>query len=171
VPVEASMTVAGINEAIRSLNKLEPGLRKQFNNEARTIAAPAVDAVRGAYKFVPPSGKESSGFNRKWAGPAVKGRKVFPFTVEKARKGVDVAFNTDRKTTGTILIVQRDAGTAIFETAGRKNSNPLGDALGPIQPGRTRVMGPVVYSKINEIEKALRQVALVIINKVNRELR
>jgi hypothetical protein len=165
------MTVAGINEAIRSLNKLEPGLRKQFNDEARAIAAPAVDAVRGAYKFVPPSGKESSGFNRKWAGPAVKGRKVFPFTVEKARKGVDVAFNTDRKTTGTILIVQRDAGTAIFETAGRKNSNPLGDALGPIQPGRTRVMGPVVYSRREEIEKALRQVALVIINKVNRELR
>ena len=171
MPVEASMTVAGINEAIRSLNKLEPGLRKQFNDEARAIAAPAVDAVRGAYKFVPPSGKESSGFNRKWAGPAVKGRKVFPFTVEKARKGVDVAFNTDRKTTGTILIVQRDAGTAIFETAGRKNSNPLGDALGPIQPGRTRVMGPVVYSRREEIEKALRQVALVIINKVNRELR
>jgi len=166
VPVETTMTVAGINEAIRSLNKLEPGLRKQFNDEARAIAAPAVDAVRDAYRFVP-----LSGMQRRWAGPAVKGRMVFPFTLQKASKGVDVAFNTDRKTTGTILIVQRDAGTAIFETAGRKNPNPLGNSLGTVRPGRTRLIGPVVYSKRQEIEGAMKKVALVIINKVNRELR
>ena len=35
-----SVEVAGINEAIRSLNKIEPGLRKEFNNEARVIAQP-----------------------------------------------------------------------------------------------------------------------------------
>ena len=161
-----SMEVAGINEAIRSLNKLQPGLRKQFNEEARVIAAPAVNAVRDAYKFVPLSGME-----RTWAGPAVKGRKVFPFTVAKARRGVDVSFNSDRKSTGTILIVQKDAGTAIFETAGRANPNPLSRNLGRVRPGRTRLIGPVVYSRRNEIEQAMRQVALVIINKVDRELR
>jgi len=166
-----SMEVAGINEAIRSLNKLEPGLRKQFNDEARVIAAPAVNAVRDAYKFVPPSGKPNSGFNRNWSGPAVKGRKVFPFTLEKARKGVDVVFNTDRKSTGTILIIQRDAGTAIFETAGRKNPNAMSRNLSPVKRGRTRVIGPVVYSKRNEIEQVMRKVALVIINRVDRELR
>lgn len=166
MPVETTMTVAGINEAIRSLNKLEPGLRKQFNNEARTIAAPAVNAVRDAYQYVALSGME-----RRWAGPAVKGRMVFPFTVQKARRNVDVVFNTDRKTTGTILVVQRDAGTAIFETAGRKNANPLSRNLKAVLPGRTRIIGPVVYSKKNEIEQAMRDVALFIINKVNRELR
>jgi hypothetical protein len=84
---------------------------------------------------------------------------------------VDVVFNTDRRSLGTINIVQRDTGTAIFETAGRKNSNPLGNALGPIQPGRTRVIGPVVYSKIKDIEQEMLKFALRIVNRVNGELK
>lgn len=164
--VNMSTQVAGINEAIRSLNKIEPGLRKQFNNEARVIAQPATDAVKSAYKFVPLSGME-----RKWAGPAVKGRKVFPFTIAKAKRGVDVTFNTDRRSLGVINIVQRDAGTAIFETAGRKNPNPLGDSLGTLSPGRTRLIGPVVYSKRREIEDGIRKLALKIVNRVNKDFR
>jgi hypothetical protein len=166
VAVKTDVTVAGINEAIRSLNKIQPGLRKEFNNEARAVGAPAVNAVRSAYRFVP-----LSGMNRKWAGPAVKGRKVFPWNLDKARKGVDIVFNTDRRSLGVINIVQRDTGTAIFETAGRKSSNPLGDSLGPISPGRTRVIGPVVYSKKAEIEKVMYELALRIVRRVNRELK
>lgn len=161
-----SVEVAGINEAIRSLNKIEPGLRKQFNNEARLIAQPATDAVKSAYHFVPLSGME-----RKWAGPAVKGRKVFPLTIAKARRGVDVTFNTDRRSLGVINVVQRDAGWAIFETAGRANPNSLGRSLGPIQPGRTRLIGPVVYSKRREIEDGMRRLALKIVNRVNKDFR
>lgn len=161
-----SVEVAGINEAIRSLNKIEPGLRKEFNNEARVIAAPAVNAVKAAYHFVPLSGME-----RKWAGPAVRGREVFPLTVASARKGVDVTFNTDRRSLGVINIVQRNAGWAIFETAGRKTKNSLGDSLGPIQPGRTRLIGPVVYSKRREIEDGMRRLALKIVNRVNKDFR
>jgi hypothetical protein len=161
-----STQVLGINEAIRSLNKIEPGLRKQFNNEARAIAQPATDAVRSAYRFVPLSGME-----RRWAGPAVNGRKVFPFTLAKARKGVDVVFDTDRRTLGVINVVQRDTGTAIFETAGRKNPNPLGDSLGRVLPGRTRVIGPVVYSRVNLIEREMEKFAMRIVNRVNRELK
>ena len=164
--VDTDISVLGINEAIRALNKIEPGLRKEFNNEARAIGAPAVDAVRSSYRFVP-----LSGMNRKWAGPAVNGRKVFPWNLDKARKGVDVVFDTNRKSTGTINIVQRDAATAIFETAGRKNPNPLGNALGSVSPGRTRVIGPVVYSKINEIEKVMYDFALRIVDRVNREMK
>ncbi len=164
--VNSDISVLGINEAIRALNKIEPGLRKEFNNEARAIAAPATDAVRSAYKFVP-----LSGMNRTWAGPAVKGRKVFPWNLDKARKGVDVVFNTDRRSTGTIMIVQRDTGTAIFETAGRKNPNALGEALGALSPGRTRIIGPVVYSKVNEIAGVMEKFAIGIVQRVNREMK
>lgn len=160
------MKVDGINDAIRSLNKIEPGLRRKFQDEARVIAEPATSAVKNAYKFVPLSGME-----RKWAGPAVKGRKVFPFSIAKAKRGVNVVFNTDRRTTGVINIVQRDAGTAIFETAGRKEKNRLGDALGDISPGRTRVIGPVVYSRRKDIERVMGEFANRIVDRVNKELR
>ena len=164
--VNTDISVVGINEAIRSLNKIEPGLRKEFNNEARAIGAPAVNAVKDAYRFVP-----LSGMNRKWAGPAVNGRKVFPWNLDKARKGVDVVFDTNRRTTGTINIVQRDTATAIFETAGRKTSNPLGNALGALSPGRTRIIGPVVYSRIAETTKVMGEFALRVVDRVNRELK
>jgi hypothetical protein len=166
VPTKISVEVLGINEAIRSLNKIEPGLRKQFNNEARVIAQPATDAVKSAYRFVP-----LSGMNRKWAGPAVRGRKAFPFTIAKARRGVDVVFDTDRRTLGVINVVQRDLGTAVFETAGRKTYNGLGESLGRVLPGRTRVIGPVVYSKVNLIEREMEKLALKIVHRVNRELK
>lgn len=166
MPVKTSIEVKGINEAIRSLNKIQPGLRKEFNNEARAIAQPATQAVRNAYRFVP-----LSGMNRQWAGPAVKGRKVFPWNLDKARKGVDVVFNTDRRTTGTINIVQRDAGTAIFETAGRKNPNPLGDSLGLVSPGRTRIIGPVVYSRRDETAAVMKKFVDRVINRVNKDFR
>ena len=166
MPVSNDISVLGINEAIRSLNKIEPGLRKEFNNEARAIAAPATDAVRSAYRFVP-----LSGMNRQWAGPAVKGRKVFPWNLDKARKGVDVVFNTDRRSLGTINIVQRDTGTAIFETAGRKDKNPLGDSLGLLSPGRTRLIGPVVYSQRDNLERVIGDLANRIVARVQRELR
>ena len=160
------MKVDGINDAIRSLNKIEPGLRRQYQDEARTIAEPALTAVRNAYKFVPLSGME-----RKWAGPAVRGRKVFPFSLAKARRGVNLTFNTDRRTSGVINIVQRDAGTAIFETAGRKNGNPLGDSLGQLSPGRTRLIGPVVYSQRDNLERVIGDLANRIVARVQRELR
>jgi hypothetical protein len=165
VAVSNDISVLGINEAIRALNKIEPGLRKEFNNEARAIAAPALDAVRSAYKFVP-----LEGMNRTWAGPAVNGRKVFPWNLDKARKGVDVVFNTDRRSLGTIVIVQRDAGTAIFETAGRATNNSLGRMLGALSPGRTRIIGPVVYSRREQIASAMEKVALRIVQRVNREM-
>jgi hypothetical protein len=160
------MKVNGINDAIRSLNKIEPGLRRQYQDEARVIAEPAIAAVRNAYKFVPLSGME-----RKWAGPAVKGRKVFPFSLAKARKGVNLTFNTDRRTSGVINIVQRDTGTAIFETAGRKDKNPLGDSLGLLSPGRTRLIGPVVYSQRDNLERVIGDLANRIVARVQRELR
>jgi hypothetical protein len=163
--VNNDISVLGINEAIRSLNKIEPGLRKEFNNEARAIAQPATDAVRSAYKFVP-----LSGMNRQWKD-SKSGRKLFPWNLDKARKGVDVVFNTDRRSLGTITIVQRDAATAIFESAGRKTSNALGESLGALSPGRTRIIGPVVYSKVNEIASAMEKVALRIVQRVNRELK
>ena len=166
MPVNTDISVLGINEAIRSLNKIEPGLRKEFNNEARAIGAPAVNAVRDAYRFVP-----LSGMNRKWAGPAVNGRKVFPWNLDKAKKGVDVVFDTNRRSTGTINIVQRDTATAIFETAGRKSSNPLGNALGALSPGRTRIIGPVVYSRIEQTTKVMSEFALRVVDRVNREMK
>jgi hypothetical protein len=62
---------------------------------------------------------------------------------------VTVKFDTRRKAVGVILIEQKDPAAAIFETAGRANTNKLNTSLMfvglPVSAGRTRLIGPAVY--------------------------
>ncbi len=82
---------------------------------------------------------------------------MFPFTVAKAQRGVQVKVDTDRRTNNTISIVQKDQAAAIFETAGRRTDNSLERSLGQLAPGRTRIIGPAVYRARPEFEDELRE--------------
>lgn len=162
MPYKADMEIVGLRDAIRSLNKIEPGLRKQFVADARRIAQPAVDNVRRGYTKVP-----LSGMSRKWSQ---NGRQLFPFTVAKAQRGVQVKVDTDRRTNNTISIVQKDQAAAIFETAGRRTDNSLERSLGQLSPGRTRIIGPAVYRARPQFEAELRDSILRVIKRVEKEL-
>ena len=50
------MEVAGVRDAIRALNKVEPGLRKEFTAEAKRIADPVIAHVQESYTALPLSG-------------------------------------------------------------------------------------------------------------------
>jgi hypothetical protein len=112
-----------------------------------------------------------SGLERNWAGPAVRGRKVAPLTLDKARKGLKVKLDTRRKATSTILIQQTDPGWAIFETAGRKTSNRLGDSLGPLDSGKTRLFGRVVFAVSPQIQEKIAKHTLDVVNAINSNIR
>jgi len=154
--------VVGGKEAILALRRIDPELRKQFTRDAKEVAKPATDAVKTAYQTVPLSGME-----RNWQQ---KGRKIFPFTVGGARRGVAVKIDTRRSSENVILIEQRNVGAAVFETAGRKHDSDLAKNLGKVSPGRTRVIGPVVYSRKHLIEKEMQRLIVSVINKVERML-
>lgn len=162
MPYKADLEIVGLRDAIRSLNKIEPGLRKQFVADARRIAQPAVDNVRRGYTKVP-----LSGMTRKWSQD---GRQLFPFTVAKAQRGVQVKVDTDRRSDNTISIVQRDQAAAIFETAGRRNANSLERSLGKLSPGRTRIIGPAVYRAKPQFESELKQSIQKVLKRVQKEL-
>jgi len=159
--------LVGIREAVASLNKIEPGLRKQFAAELNQIAAPAVQAAQQRYTAL---GVPLSGMQYRWQEKG-KSRANFPFTVAKAVKGVQVKLDTRRNSAGVIVIQQGDPAAAIFETAGRKYSNNLATNLGNTpQQGRTRLFGPAVYSQIRAITTEIERAALRVINRVNRDL-
>jgi len=160
----ASMTtqVVGGKEAILALRRIDPELRKQFTRDAKEVAKPATDAVKQAYQTVPLSGME-----RKWSQ---KGRKIFPFTVAGARRGVAVKVDTRRNSQNVILIEQRNVAAAVFESAGRKRDSALADRLGVVLPGRTRVIGPVVYSRKPLIEKEMQRLIVRVIALVEKKL-
>lgn len=142
----ANIDMVDVKRVINEVRKLEPELSKEFRAKAQELAQPAIDAARQGYEQVP-----LSGMDRAWAP---RGRKVFPFSVERARSGVRLKFDTRRNAIGVLLIEQRDPATAIFESAGRRNANPLQASLDMvavsraweiIRAGRTRIIGPAVY--------------------------
>ena len=155
--------VVGIRDAVAALNKIEPGLRKEFAKELNTIAAPAIQAAQQRYSAL---GVPLSGMGRNWSN---NGRKLFPYSPTKAANGVKVKLDTRRNKTGVIVIQQGDPAAAIFETAGRRNSNTLATNLGntPAQ-GRTRLFGPAVYSKIREVSVEIERAAIRVANDINR---
>ena len=158
-----SLEVTGLKEAIRSLNKVEPGLRKQFVAQATQIAQPAIKEVQRGYQR-----EYLSGMAYKWTQ---NGSKKFPFSVAKASSGVKLKVSASRESTSLIYIQQMNAGAAIWESAGRKTRNRLGDSLGDIpRPSHTRNLGPAVFRKRKEIEREMLKAAMDAIKRVQREL-
>lgn len=165
--VETTVKIAGVKEALIALRKIDPELRKEFQREVTQVAAPAIQAGKDAYKFLP-----ISGFSRKWAGPAVGGRQVFPTDIRAAQKGVKLKVDTSRRATSTIYIQQTSPAWAIFETAGRANANKLANSLGDIpRPGTTRLIGRAVYAARDKIQREVERVVLAAVNTINGRIR
>jgi hypothetical protein len=150
--VNTTVSVVGVKETINALKKIDPQLQKDFRAQANEIAQPAINAAKDVYTQVP-----LSGMQYKWNS---RGRQLFPFTVAKAKNGVKLRIDTRRNAVGVILIEQKDPATAIFETAGRANANRLGDQLGFVSAGRTRLIGPAVYKARRGIEAQMEKMIL-----------
>jgi hypothetical protein len=159
------MEIVGAKDAIRSLNKIEPGLRKEFAAEATRIAQPAIQEAQSQYSRI---GMPLSGMERNWSAAE---RKIFPYNVAKALRGVKVKLQGDRRVTSVILIEQRDVATAVWETAGRATPNRLGDQLGQLSAGRSRVLGPALFRKRNEVQGEMESAMLNVVRRVERELK
>jgi hypothetical protein len=150
--VNTTVSVVGVKETINALKKIDPQLQKDFRAQATAIAQPAINAAKDVYTQVP-----LSGMAYKWNS---RGRQLFPFSVAKAKSGVKLRIDTRRNAVGVILIEQKDPATAIFETAGRANANRLGDQLGFVAAGRTRLIGPAVYKARRGIETQMEKMIL-----------
>lgn len=160
--VTAKTEIVGVRDTIRSLNKIEPGLRREFTQKATQIAQPAIAEVQRNYVRVPLSGME-----RRWSD---RGRRLFPFEVNRARRGVRLKVDAARNTIAVISIEQRDPGTAVFESAGRRTQNRLGESLGPLEPNRTRILGPSVFRRREQITSEMGRLIRGMMDRVQREV-
>jgi len=169
MPVSATITVVGVKDTINQLGKIDKQLQKQFKADATEIAEPALKAGRESYARLADNADPFalSGMSRNWTQG---GRKIFPLTVAKAIKGVQMKFDTRRKAIGVILIIQKDVATAVFETAGRKTSNKLGTQLGAIDSGKTRLLQPAVDGAKNKIEAEMQKMIIDTISAVQKKI-
>ena len=160
--VSTTIEIVGVKDTINALRKIDPQLQKDFKADATAIAQPAINAGKAVYKNLP-----LSGMKYKWTQ---RDRKLFPYTTAKAVNGVRMRFDTRRNAVGVILIEQKDPAAAIFETAGRANANKLGNALGFVGAGRTRLLGPAIYKARRGIETEMQKMIIKTIRTVQSEI-
>jgi hypothetical protein len=168
MPVSTTVEVVGLKQTINSLRKIDPQLQKDFKADATAIAQPAINAGKAVYTRVP-----ISNFANDWTQKK-DGRRIKGFSVDKAQSGVKMRFDTRRNAVGVILIEQKDQGAAIFEVAGRKNSNRLDTSLRiagyPVSAGRTRLIGPAVYKARRGIEGEMFKMIKSTITTVQKDI-
>lgn len=168
--VSAQVDMVGVKDTIRALGSIDRELVKEFKAQAAEIAAPAIRAAQAEYRRVPLSGME-----RKW-----QGGRIFPFNVGKAQKGVRFRLDYRRNAIGILNIEQRDAGAAVFETAGRATDNRLGRALNSVATERfwqqvpevpTRLLGRAVFKAGREgVTDQLRRLILDVSRTIERRI-
>ena len=150
--MEGTVTVTGLAEAIRALNQIDPLLKKQFRRDAVEILRPAINEIKAAYPDNLGTIGNVGGIGRGWAP---KGRQIFPFDVQRARRRVTVKIESGRRAKSVISIIQRDAAASVIEFAGKKSSSGLSKAL-TFRSGRpARYAWPAAQRKGPEIRKGM----------------
>jgi hypothetical protein len=107
--IEMKSEIKGAKQAIISLRKIDPEYRKDFNREAKNIAAPLVADAKAEYPEMP-----LSGMAKLWTN---NGRELLPWSVSKVRSGVKLKTSTRKNASSVIYITQANPAGAIFEVA------------------------------------------------------
>ena len=154
--------VLGLKEAVKYLSKVEPGFRKAYNANMKTIAKPMTDAMKTSYS----DNRFPSGTKRNWAQ---KGIPKFPLTTAGAVKGVSLRTNNKNGKGGAFSVMQKNPAAAIFDIAGRSNSNQLGMAFSnKFGRSASRVIWPAFEANIGGIIGEIQKVADDVMAEVNK---
>jgi hypothetical protein len=140
------MQVTGVKESLRTLNKLDPSIRREFSQGARQITKPVVEEAKSTYWA-----EALSGMSKPWNQ---RGRDLFPYDQNEARKGVKTKVSTAKKNRSLISIVQQNPAAAIIEVAGKRNENPAGDNF---NQNLTNEFGPPMRVMWPALDKNLRR--------------
>ena len=160
---DLTIKVDGVKEAVKYLNQVEPGFRKAYVANMKEVARPMTEAMKSQYD----DNRFPSGTKRNWAP---EGRQVFPLSASNAVRGVSLRVN-NKKVGAAFSVMQKNPAAAIFDIAGRANSNPLGAAFST-KFGRTasRVIWPVFETKIVAISTEIQKVVDGVMAEVNKNL-
>jgi hypothetical protein len=162
VAVDTSVTIAGVKETLRELQKLEPELAKDIKRDFKQIVDPIVKDARSKVLAQP-----LSGFARNWKAGA-----LMPWNQSSVSKSIIARFSNRKR--GNALAVfsvtmKSPAGT-IFDMAGRKSANRLAQTLSALYGAPSRLMWPAYDRNANEVNQNLERVVEKITDATTRRL-
>ena len=161
----ANIEVAGAQDAIKALRKIDPELRKQFNRDVKEITAPIIDQAKKDY---PPESGVPSGVLRNWTQ---RGGLKFPYTAAAARRGLKAKIDTSRKSRSVIPVQQTTPAAVIMQFAGRGSPNPLGDALDNTIGRGARILWPAAEKQLPKVTKEMEAAVAKVMRTVSKDAR
>lgn len=157
----ATVTIVGVKETLRELNKMEPELAKQIKKDVKQITASVVADAKSA---VP--GTVISGFSRNW-----QGGRLTPFSSENVRKSIGTRFsNRKRGAVAVFAVVMKSPIGEVFDMAGRSSANNLASQLENRFGRASRIMWPAYERNQGQVEQDLQTVVDVIQRETNSRL-
>lgn len=166
----------GLKEALRDLNKLDPGLRREIGKEIRTIVRPLTDTINQRVPGAAPLSGMNHGGRTGWAR-----RKPVAVKLD-TRKPRNYPNKPFRDVVSVVRVGTKDAPTAIVDMAGKagggnsrrapKYQRPnfaraLSTRLGP----PSRFMWRDLEGQIEIIARDLEPVIRRVEDEINRDLK
>jgi hypothetical protein len=168
----------GLKEALRTINSIDPKLRRAYGKQIRELGKVVVDAITPLV----PSSSPTRGMDGQWRTGWKNGQTrniVVKTNTRKARKR-NIALGAQYETIGTITVGTKGAALAIADMAGksggggrggpRSRPNFSGLLTQKIGRGPSRMVWAGGEKAIPDFQKALEPVIKEVIFEANKEL-
>jgi hypothetical protein len=172
MPVNNTIEIVGVKEALRDLGKLDKDLARQLRKDARKIMQPIVAEAKSNIPNI-----ALSGMSRPWTSKK-SGVQLLPWSGATSRKYVKAKTSTKRpsefggvtRDLAVFYVSWAGGVNAIFDMAGRKNNSVMAANLtGKFGPP-SRIMWPAAENNADNVEKEMSQVVQEVMKEYNRKL-
>jgi hypothetical protein len=152
---ETSVTVVGVKETLRELQRMEPELAKEIKKEFKTIVDPIVKDAQSKVVNLP-----LSGMSRNW-----KGGRLMPWAQSSVSKSIIARFSNRRRgnSLAVFSVTMKSPAGTIFDMAGRGAPNRLASALSSLYGAPSRLMWPSYERNADQVNENLGRV----VEKIN----
>lgn len=173
MPTDNKVTVYGMKEALKELNNVDKSLKRQITQDFNKLTDPLRTYIEGQIPYDPPL----SGMGRQWITKS--GFKMFPWDGHISATMVKAKINGKRPRTykgnttnlNVFYVVWRGMANTVFDMAGRRRKNNLGDSLEQEIGKASRIMYPAFKKYEPEIQQGMLDIVEKVGKSVNRSLK
>ena len=158
----STVTVVGVKDAMRELQKIKPDLATRIKKDFKDIVKPVVGDARSQVVNLP-----LSGFRRDW-----KAGKLLPWSQSAVSRSIIARYSNRRRgnSLAVFSVTMKSPAGTIFDIAGRKSANRLGAALDSLYGRASRLMWPTYERHANQVNENMADLVEKITDAANRRL-
>lgn len=176
--VETKITVVGVRDALRELNKINPALRRQITRDFKEIVKPVIGEAQASL----PTDAPLSGMAYSWRTKS--GWQIFPYNAGELRRSVVAKINTRRprpsvignEIVGAFRIMFQAPAAQSIDMAGRRGTVKTARGAAMVRGleakfgGASRFMWPSYERRQGEVQGEMLRLVERIMQSVNQSV-